>query len=404
MLLEAALVVLGVVAVASGAFLAVRGTRSVSSLFLAGHLVAFGCFPILLVAAPQFFLFGAQFTVLYLFSTAFIFAFAVSYPGLAMTTLQRYAIAWAFIPAFAYLLVFLFAPDLIGARAIEIANTIIALEWLAPTYLFARRWLRGAPGEARTQSLWALGPFLFWAIHDPIFVVWIGFTGAIPAVDFWSRSDTLAGAGTLLLVLGIAIIAAARVLRGTDRDARRLAILIVVGFAAAIPQLVVPLAQANAVHLAIDAVSLLFLWYGVARYRVLDVDVSLRRGVIGGTIAAAFLAVFFIVSEIAQVFLSQRYGPYLGVAASGALVFALAPLARLGERIGASALPRATGTETYLAYRKMELYRVALEGALQDGVASPREARALVRLREELGITADEHALLEREARDRTAA
>lgn len=137
--------------------------------------------------------------------------------------------------------------------------------------------------------------------------------------------------------------------------------------------------------------------YVIARYRLFDIDLKVKRGVKGTTIAAAFFAIFFIVSESATAFFSGSIGTYLGIAAAGLLVFALAPLQRLAERLANHAVPHATGSPDYVAWRKLQVYHAALDGAMQDGEVTVKERAILARLRRELGIADADAEALERD-------
>ena len=64
--------------------------------------------------------------------------------------------------------------------------------------------------------------------------------------------------------------------------------------------------------------------YGIAVYHLFDIDLRLKWTLERGTMAAAFIAVFFVVSEGAATILSDRLGTLAGLFATGVLVFALA--------------------------------------------------------------------------------
>lgn len=180
-----------------------------------------------------------------------------------------------------------------------------------------------------------------------------------------------------------------------------MALLVVAVFAVSSLQLVLPF-PLGGTHLILDSIAVLLLLHAVARHRILDIDLKLRWTVRQSTVAAAFVAVFFVVSEGAAAFLGERTGSTaFGIGAAALLVFAVSPLQRMAERLSERAVPVKGSTEAYLTYRRMELYRVALEGMLRDDVLAPREAQALQGLRSELGISLEEHDLIEHEIRAR---
>ncbi|MBI4394016.1 MAG: hypothetical protein HY556_09515 [Euryarchaeota archaeon] len=138
-----------------------------------------------------------------------------------------------------------------------------------------------------------------------------------------------------------------------------------------------------------------FLAYGMLRTQLFDVDVRIKWTIKQSTVAAAFIAVFFIASEAAQQFFASSLGSYAGIVAAGLLVFAIAPLQRAADKVADAAMPRVNDTSEYLSFRKLEVYRAALEGAVADGVVTEREREILSRLRDKLGITDRDAAAME---------
>ncbi|MBI4394017.1 MAG: hypothetical protein HY556_09520 [Euryarchaeota archaeon] len=84
----------------------------------------------------------------------------------------------------------------------------------------------------------------------------------------------------------------------------------------------------------------LLVSYGIVRTHLFDVDLKIKWTIKQSTVAAAFIAVFFIASEAAQAFFAGSLGPYVGIVAAGALVFALAPLQRAADRVANAAMPQ----------------------------------------------------------------
>lgn len=141
----------------------------------------------------------------------------------------------------------------------------------------------------------------------------------------------------------------------------------------------------------------LVLAYGILKTQLFDIDLKLKWTVRQSTVAAAFIAVFFIVSEGAQVAFQSSLGPIVGLVAAGALVFVLAPLQRLGERVSDAAMPGVGGDSQYLAFRKLEVYKGALEEMLADGTLSEKDRTVLAGLRRRLGIGEDAARAIERD-------
>lgn len=143
------------------------------------------------------------------------------------------------------------------------------------------------------------------------------------------------------------------------------------------------------------------LGYGVLKYRVLDLDLKVKRGIKGSTVAAAFIAAFFVASEGAQVLFAGFAGnEIVGVLAAGALVFVLSPLQQLAAKVSDTAMPGVEDTREHREERKTEVYRATLEELLADGETSTKDRRVLLSLQESLGLDGNEANRLEREVLD----
>lgn len=126
--------------------------------------------------------------------------------------------------------------------------------------------------------------------------------------------------------------------------------------------------------------------YGVLRTQLFDIDLRIKRGLKRSTVAAAFVATFFVISELASNYLSSQFGTVLGIIGTGALVFFLDPLQRAAERVSDAAMPNTVPTPEYEAFRKLQVYESALRAALEDGHISERQRRVLNSMIETLDI------------------
>lgn len=126
--------------------------------------------------------------------------------------------------------------------------------------------------------------------------------------------------------------------------------------------------------------------YGVLRVQLFDIDLRLKRTLKRSTVAAAFVATFFIISELAGEFLSGQFGAVLGVLGTGALVFFLDPIQRAAERLSNAAMPNTVDTPEYESFRKLQVYDSAIRAALEDGHISARQRRVLDSMVRSMGI------------------
>lgn len=153
-----------------------------------------------------------------------------------------------------------------------------------------------------------------------------------------------------------------------------------------------------------EVVLAVFLAYGILSTQLFGIDLRLKWTIRRGSVAAAFVAVFFIASEGAQQVFSRQYGPLIGVLAAGGLAFALSPLQRAADKIANVAMPDVHDTPEYRATRGREIYRNAVVSALQDGIVTDAERDVLASLASDLGLTPRDVLELEREVvRERTA-
>jgi hypothetical protein len=139
--------------------------------------------------------------------------------------------------------------------------------------------------------------------------------------------------------------------------------------------------------------------YGVLRAHLFDIDLRIRWTIKQSTLAALIVAIVFLISEGVSTFLSAEFGTVAGLFAAAVVIFFLTPLQQFAERIASSAMPNTKNTPEYLAFRKMQVYEVALVDALSEGGISDKERLLLGHLRDSLRITAADAQAIELELR-----
>lgn len=286
--------------------------------------------------------------------------------------------------------------------------------------LLARDFARHGPGPARRSVLllsagFALGPLVYsldavlrvglldgpigpdrlpYAIHGVFVVAVIGIAALYPYLHARRSGDEAAlaeGRAHVLLVLTAAL-SYAVLFAGGSLLGRTLG---EVGGAAkdlgTLWMLMLPLLGA----------------YALVRHQLFGLDLKVRVAVKGSTLAGVFLAVFFVVSESAAAFFEgqlgseSQWGTYLGIGAAGLLVFALAPLQRLADRVSRVAVPGVGPDAPASLEDAVALYRDQARFAWSDGVLDRSERAMLDRLRERLGLSRDLVSRLEEEASGR---
>ncbi len=139
--------------------------------------------------------------------------------------------------------------------------------------------------------------------------------------------------------------------------------------------------------------------YGILKTQLFDIDLRIRWTIRQSTVAAAFVTVFYLVTEGADRLLESELGSWIGLLASAMLMFFLAPLQRFAERVATIAMPNTRNTPEYAAYRKLQVFEAALADALPGGI-SEKERVLLDHLRESLGIAPADAELLERDLQE----
>ncbi|MBI4392388.1 MAG: hypothetical protein HY556_01135 [Euryarchaeota archaeon] len=137
--------------------------------------------------------------------------------------------------------------------------------------------------------------------------------------------------------------------------------------------------------------------YAILRHQLLGLDLKVKWTIKQSTIAAAFIGVFFVVSETAQVVFAESLGTYIGIAAAGLLVFAIAPLQRAAEKVASAAMPGVKSVGEMSSEERARVYREAVAGAWADGNLSREEREMLERLAASLGLDDATTKALERD-------
>ena len=143
--------------------------------------------------------------------------------------------------------------------------------------------------------------------------------------------------------------------------------------------------------------------YGILRTHLFDIDLRIQWTIKQSTVASVFVAMFFLVSEGANRFLSSELGNIAGLLAAALVMFFLAPLQRFADRIASAAMPNTRNTAEYAMFRKMQVYEEAVAEAHYEGGISAKERALLDRLRDSLGISAADAETIEVEITARPA-
>jgi uncharacterized membrane protein YebE (DUF533 family) len=143
------------------------------------------------------------------------------------------------------------------------------------------------------------------------------------------------------------------------------------------------------VELAPEVVSILA--YGILRTELYDIDLKLKIGIRRGTVIG------IVIEKLAEQILSREVGWVVGSVLAGLLVFLAPKLNKLGDKVATKAMPQVEPTPAYIQFKKMEVYRAAVESAQETGGIDARHRATLDTLRAKLGLDAKDCALVEAE-------
>lgn len=135
---------------------------------------------------------------------------------------------------------------------------------------------------------------------------------------------------------------------------------------------------------------------GMMRLGFLGREVTLRTAH-RGTLAAAALALVFVVAQVAQNFLSASYGLLTGGVVAGAFLFAAQPIQRAVERVNAQEVEVAGAPPRREGPAAASTFKAAVRAARHDGVVSPAEELHLAEVADGLGLTPGEMVRLRHE-------
>lgn len=138
------------------------------------------------------------------------------------------------------------------------------------------------------------------------------------------------------------------------------------------------------------------LAYGVLHAQMLQIELQLKFALTQSAAGAMLAGVFFVLSESLEALLPAQ-GALSSILAAAAVVLALLPLHRLSRRSMDRLMRGVERSDDYFDARREEIYRAALESAIEDGVISAGERRILARLQAKLQLDPALTSRLERE-------
>lgn len=277
--------------------------------------------------------------------------------------------------------------------------------WTRPLGSRAGRWVVAVAGASLAVTQVVADHWVFVGVYAVSYAPWEGMPGT---GFYW-----MVGISLLVAALGlVASVSAFRRAKGTLSRAKARAYVVAfsihdfalvfqaVGWAALVAVLGSADLVARVLVVAQPVLGTLFvavLAYGILKTQLFDIDLKIKWTLRRGTVAGAFLAVFLVASVTAENFLTNRYGWAVGGVTAGLLLFVIAPLQRGADRLAERAMPGVNDTSEYEAFRKLSVYRAAVESAYEVGGVSTKERSILERMRQKLGVLPGDAGRIEAE-------
>ena len=284
-------------------------------------------------------------------------------------------------------------------RPLGIAQTLLDLTMALPAVILLRDYLKATPGKRRdTLLIVSLGFFAPAACSCLIAAATQQFLGVMPTPEnpsvFNYVEIAIFGVWFAVLVGLLGYLAVqARHLRGRElRQIGLFGLVVVVstligGSAGLIRDPAISAVAITAMLGFWSGIGAALVVYGILRYSLFDIDLKLKASIRRSTVAAAFVAVYFLVSEVGTVWFADVSGSdYWGIAAAALLLLVLHPIQSLAERLADGLMPGAGPLSELEPDARAAFYREHVDLMWMDGHLSPKDRIVLANLRARLGL------------------
>lgn len=151
--------------------------------------------------------------------------------------------------------------------------------------------------------------------------------------------------------------------------------------------------------LLLTAGSFLFvvlLTYALLSVQLFDIDLKVKVGISRSGVVVFIVIAALIVSKIVEFYLNKTLGFVFGGVAAGLTLFFAPRLNKFADKVANAALPNVQPTSEYLSFKKLEVYRAAVESAAEGGLGE-KERGLLDRLQSKLGLSKQDALAIEAE-------
>jgi hypothetical protein len=148
------------------------------------------------------------------------------------------------------------------------------------------------------------------------------------------------------------------------------------------------------------SISGIVIAYGILKYQLFDIEFFVKKTFVYLLMALVLIGIFRLIELILSYFISATFfGGDLGARFIAAvIVFCFFfPLRSMAVKIGDRLFPKLTKSVKYDFSHEIMVYKNQLKHALEDGVITVKEKKMLKSLRDDLGISDEDHKKLLKE-------
>ena len=139
------------------------------------------------------------------------------------------------------------------------------------------------------------------------------------------------------------------------------------------------------------------LTYGILSTQLFDIDLRIKWGISRSTVVTIGIVAVLGALKTVEYSFNRTFGAIAAGLVAG-IVLVLAPrLNKLGDKVANAAMPAVQPTTAYVTFKKLEVYRSAVEAAHETGGLTPKDRASLERLRAKLGLSASDAEAIEAE-------
>lgn len=141
----------------------------------------------------------------------------------------------------------------------------------------------------------------------------------------------------------------------------------------------------------------LLVTYALLRHELFDINIKLKATVKRSVLAGSFAMVFFLVSEVLELFVPADSN-VAGIVAAGFISLLLAPIQKVSQRLADRLMPGVKELDEMGLADRRRLYRDQVRIAAGDGTIDEKDRRMLAVAREALRLSSVEAQRIEDEA------